>query len=917
VEVPPDVSLTWKPGDYADLHDVYLGSSFDDVNDRAEAAFVGNIATDNQLVGFAGFPAPDGLVPGTTYYWRVDEINDAHPDSPWAGEVWSFWIPSVRAYAPVPGDGEPVEEVGVDLSWSPGLNTIMNAVYFGTDRDQVAGGAGAPPALGETYDPGPLENATTYYWRVDTFNGSEWITGPVWTFSTRPDIPVSADQDMVAWWKFDEGSGTTVLDWSGHENHVTLHGSDWVAGVFGDAGLRIGGYGAIHNLSYAASDLTGVTVCAWIRTTSGATQYIVSFDRNEYYRLEINGSGGGTGQVGWDVMTSSGQVDYGSVTRVDDGLWHHVTGVYDRGLLTIYIDGVAEPSETGGSTSGSGNTRFGFIGENSEATDFDGSRGSGDPVAGEVDDIRIYHRALTQQEIMQVMLRGDPLLAWAPSPANGSLTGVNIASTLKWSAGDGATQHDVYFGAEREVVVGADASDTTGIYKGRQNRTSYSPEGVAMNSGPFYWRIDEVANDGTITKGSIWSFSIADYALIEDFESYNDIPDGEAGSNLVYVAWKDGFDNPNSNGSIMGYVTAESMESSNVHGGKQSVALQYNNTTAAVSQVVRTFTSPQDWTAHGVETLSLWFAGTGTNIPGQFYIEVNGTPKNYDGDAGILALAGWQPWNIDLASIGTNLSAVRNLAIGIRGPGATGTLLIDDIRLYDKARELITPVQPDRAGLVLHYEFEGNTNDSTRINHGTAFGNPTYVQGKTGQAINLDGLDDYVAIDNFNYADVGLTEVSVCAWIRTSLEDNQIIASFDRSEYWRLQINGEGGGPGQVGWELATDTGIVDYGSKARVDDGQWHHVAGVFDNGILTVYLDGNPQTSASGGSTFGTGIPRFGYIGLGSESGTFNADPRTPADFFNGSVDDVRIYNRSLTHAEIAGLAGRISPFDQPLGD
>ena len=907
-------TLEWAVGPLATSRDFYFSTNFDDVNDRTEEAFFGNIKADNQAVGFAGFPAPDGLAPGTTYYWRVDEMNDAHPDSPWQGEVWSFWIPHLAAYDPVPADGNPVEQVDADLSWSPGLNTIMNAVYFGTDREQVANGAGAPPALSTTYDPGPLENATTYYWRVDTFNGAEWLTGPVWTFSTRPDIAVSDDPDLAAWWKFDEGAGITALDWSGRENHVTLLGSDWATGVFGNAGLRIGGHGAIQNLSYEASDLTAVTVCAWVRTTNGATQYIVSFDRDNYYRLEINGSGGGTGQIGWDVMTNSGQVDYGSVTRVDDGRWHHVTGVFDRGRLTIFIDGMAEPSEVGGATFGSGSTRFGFIGANSEATDFDGTRGSGSPVDGEVDDIRIYHRALTQQEILLVMLRGDPLLAWSPSPANGSLTGINRASTLNWSAGDGASQHDVYFGTDRDAVVGADAADLTGLYKGRQNRTSYTPEGVTMSSGPFYWRIDEVTSDGAIAKGGVWSFSVADYALIEDFESYNDIPDAEPGSNLVYVAWKDGFDNPNTNGSTMGYITAESMETNSVHGGRQSVAFQYNNSTAGLSEVVRTFASAQDWTANDVITLSLWFAGAGTNVPGQLYVKVNGVRKNYDGDASNLALAGWQPWNIDLASIATNLSAVASLAVGIQGSGATGTLLLDDIRLYAQPRELITPVQPDRAGLVLYYAFEGNANDSVRANHGTAFGNPIYAAGRQGQAMNLDGIDDYVAIDNFSYTSGGHPEVSVCAWIRTSLEDNQIIVSFDRSDYWRLQINGEGGGPGQVGWEVATDTGIVDYGGSARVDDGHWHHIAGVFDNGILTVYLDGNPQTPASGGPTFGTGTPRFGYVGLGSESSTFNADPRTPADFFNGSVDEVRIYNRSLTQGEIGGLAGRIDPFDKP---
>jgi hypothetical protein len=215
---------------------------------------------------------------------------------------------------------------------------------------------------------------------------------------------------------------------------------------------------------------------------------------------------------------------------------------------------------------------------------------------------------------------------------------------------------------------------------------------------------------------------------------------------------------------------------------------------------------------------------------------------------------------------------------------------------------------------VLHYAFEGNANDSTGANHGTAFGNPTYGAGKIGQAINLDGIDDYVAIDNFNYSSGGHAEVCVCAWIRTTVEGNQIIASFDRNEYWRLEINGDGAGPGQVGWDVMTDTGQVDYGSSARVDDGQWHHVAGVFDNGTLTIYIDGNAEESASGGPMYGTGNTRFGYIGVGSESTSFNADPKTPVYLFTGAVDDVRVYDRVLTPEEIAGLAGRTKPFDKP---
>ncbi len=120
----------------------------------------------------------------------------------------------------------------------------------------------------------------------------------------------------------------------------------------------------------------------------------------------------------------------------------------------------------------------------------------------------------------------------------------------------------MYFGTDRDAVAGADASDTTGIFRGLQTGASYAvPEGIEWGGGPYYWRIDEHSTDGTVTKGGTWSFSVADYLIVDDFESYNDIPAGEPGSNLVYVTWVDGFDNPATNGSTIGYVTGVSLES--------------------------------------------------------------------------------------------------------------------------------------------------------------------------------------------------------------------------------------------------------------------------------------------------------------------------------------------------------------------
>jgi hypothetical protein len=101
------VSLGWKAGDFAVSHDVYLGDNFDDVNNGTGDTFRGNQALDSVyfVAGFTGYAFPDGLLPGTTYYWRIDEVNDADPNSPWKGKVWSFWFPPKKAYEPVPSDG--------------------------------------------------------------------------------------------------------------------------------------------------------------------------------------------------------------------------------------------------------------------------------------------------------------------------------------------------------------------------------------------------------------------------------------------------------------------------------------------------------------------------------------------------------------------------------------------------------------------------------------------------------------------------------------------------------------------------------------------------------------------------------------------------------------------------------------------
>jgi len=177
-------TLSWKPGYYAVSHDVYMGTNFDDVNDGAADTFTGNQASTMLIVGFAGFPFPDGLVPGTTYYWRIDEVNDANAASPWKGDVWSFSIPPKTAYFPDPADGAEFVDPNAVLTWTPGFGAKLHTVYMGTNFDDVNNAAGGVPLGSASYSPGTLESEKVYYWRVDEFDPPSTHKGDVWSFTT-------------------------------------------------------------------------------------------------------------------------------------------------------------------------------------------------------------------------------------------------------------------------------------------------------------------------------------------------------------------------------------------------------------------------------------------------------------------------------------------------------------------------------------------------------------------------------------------------------------------------------------------------------------------------------------------------------------------------------------------------------------
>ncbi|NIP28295.1 MAG: tetratricopeptide repeat protein [Phycisphaerae bacterium] len=225
--------------------------------------------------------------------------------------------------------------------------------------------------------------------------------------------------------------------------------------------------------------------------------------------------------------------------------------------------------------------------------------------------------------------------------------------------------------------------------------------------------------------------------------------------------------------------------------------------------------------------------------------------------------------------------------------------------IADSSAETVRATEPDPIGLIAHYEFEGFAVDTSGFQppaNGTLFGNPAYVDGVFGRGIYLDGDGDYVDCGNASYFDI-TEQITVAAWIKVVEFDKKyqtIIAKGDNS--WRLArvsdsnniefaCNGTAAtkwtGVGEIPWAVSTTTGV---------NDGKWHHIAGVFDGTQLYLYIDGVLEAAKRAAKS----------IDISSYNVFIGANAQVPGRQWNGLIDDVRIYNYALIQAEIVSIMG-----------
>jgi len=710
----------------------------------------------------------------------------------------------------------------------------------------------------------------------------------------------AADSGLMGWWKLDDGAGALAMDSSVHGNSGTLtNGPVWVAGKIGGA-LRLDGRNQYVECGNGPSlNVTDqITLAVWINpsaagngqhqhyVTKGDKCYALKHNTGNYMEFDIY-------DRGW--FTARGP----AVTAASfNGVWHHVAGTYDGKILKMYIDGELQPAF--GAESHVGHIP---LTATSVSIGRDNDAGGRRYYNGLIDDVRIYNRALSQEEIVRVFGgMEDVLLAWNPRPADGSTPDMDEAAVLRWSAWPDVDGHDVYFGSDREAVEQASPTDGRGVYRGRQTSTTHYPSEELAMGQRYYWRIDEMNQNYMVQKGEVWSFTVAEYLVVDGFEGYDDA------CNQIWLTWHDGTVHvgpaecgkapsvANGTGSVVGNSSPPYAERTIVRSGHQSMPLTYNNSRPPFySEAERTFDPPADWTRFDVNTLTLYVRGDPGNALDALYVGVEDSAQHAGmishADQTVVTKPFWKRCDIPLgdpALAGVDLRSVKRIVVGVgdwRVPKAAGKgkLYVDDIRLVE-VRGAVRPVA--------HWEFEDGSGDtaadSAGSNDGIVMG-AKWVPGKIGNALWFDGIDDSVECghdSSLNPAEMTLS-LWVCPERKSAMRSLVSKASSGIFEMdYNLQLGIMGGlmAAFSDGSEM-----VVVLGAKVLATDA-WSHVAFTRDGSEAALYINGSDRTGAGYSLRPGDG----GYLlRIGGPSP------------YQGKIDEVKIYDRALGPDQIEQIA------------
>ena len=529
-DVLRDVVLSWAPGDFADMHDVYLGTNFDDVNDATATVDPSGVYMNRQDTNIYPFGGTIRLDFGQTYYWRIDQVSAPPDNTIYKGNIWQFTVEPI-AYQ-IPGENISTSASSSEPDKGP-ENTINDS---GLDES------------------GLLQSNIS----VDTM----WLSSQI------------GDQPTWIEYEFDK--------------------------VY-----------KLHQM--------------WVWNSNDSLEPVVGFGfKDVTIEYSVNGFDYTTLETVHEFARALGSVNYAHNTTVDFS-----------GTPAKYIRLTA-------------NSNWGGI--------------------------------FNQFGLSEVRFFQIPVHASESRP-DSEATDVDVDVTLNWRAGRDAAEYNLYFSDDEQAVIDGTAPVTT------LSQPIYGPMSLDLGK-TYYWRVDEVnnANPDSVWAGDIWSFTTMDFLVVDDMESYNGINEGESGSNRIYLAWVDGYDNPAINGSTVGHLDPPFVEQTIVHSGNQSMPFAYDNGVGK-SEATLALTSNRDWTVNGVNILTIWFRGEAANAAQTMYVVLNGNSGVDNPNPNAAQVEDWTEWRIDLQEFAINLTNVDTVTLGLGNrtnpvAGGSGMMYFDDIRLY-------------------------------------------------------------------------------------------------------------------------------------------------------------------------------------------------------------------------------------------
>jgi predicted phage tail protein len=770
-------------------------------------------AVGNRIAQPAGTSYTDaGLTPGT-YYYRVAAEDAAGNVSAPSNETSATVVgdttpPTVSVTAPT--GGSTVSAV-VAVTANASDNGSVANVQFKLDGNNLGSPDTSSP-YGVSWDTGTATNAQHTLTAVATDAAGNTTTSATVTVTVSNTAPTG----LVAAYGFDEGAGTTTRDLSGNNNNGTLNGATWAGAAtakFGNA-LTFNGLNNYVSVPDSASlDLTtGMTLEAWVRPTAVVNTWrtVVMKENSSYYAYGMY-AGTGSGVPSGNGMIGGSDRDVRAASGISLNTWTHVAATYDGTAIRIFVNGVqsAQLAATGA------------IATSTAALKIGGNAIWGEYFAGQIDEVRVYNKALTAAQLLTDMNTPVAGADTTPpsTPAALTATGSTGQVALAWSPSTdnvAVQRYDVY----RSTTPGFTASAANRI--AQPAGTSYTDSALA--TGTYYYRVQAEDLAGNLSGSS-------------------------------------------------------------------------NEANASVTADTSAPTVPSGFTATGAagQATLAWTASTDNVSVARYDVYRSTSPGFVPSLANRIAqptTAGYTDGNLTAATYYYRVAA-EDPSGNTSAPSAEASAVVTNV-----------PV----AGLVAAYAFDEGSGTSLadgsgRLNTGTIGGTsaPTWTIGKRGAALQFDGLNDWVTVPDASSLDL-TTGMTLEAWIYPTLvQDWHTVAFKEQSGdlvYGLYANDRDRSGPqGQV--YTGGSAKLVDGPSRLPVN--QWSHLAATYNGSTLTLYVNGVAvaSTAVTGNILTSTGALRIGGNNVAAE-------------WFKGRIDDVRVYNRALTPAELTADMNRPATAD-----